>query len=169
MLLRYRASFTGLHCVLLPHIALKMTKIPPPNLPSAGGNSSFPTDPAEFDADERISFSKLDNKFLLVVSDGTEYEFDDAIKRWIPVVDEALLEEQQKAYQVAGVDESEPVDALKRKRKKEYVNGDDVIPNPHPINQVPKLTASCRKVGAKRKQLRSRNLHSRRKRIRQSM
>jgi HIV Tat-specific factor 1 len=89
-------------------------------------SSSFPTDPSEFDADDRISFSKLDNKFLLVVSDGTEYEFDDAIKRWIPVVDEALLEEQQRAYQVAGVDESEPVDALKRKRKKEYVNGEDV-------------------------------------------
>ncbi|EHL01235.1 putative Splicing factor U2AF-associated protein 2 [Glarea lozoyensis 74030] len=94
---------------------------------SAAGTaaSSFPTDPSEFDADDRISFSKLDNKFLLVVADGTEYEFDDAIKRWIPVVDEALLEQQQKAYQVEGVDESEPVDALKRKRKKEYVNGED--------------------------------------------
>ncbi|KAH8652756.1 hypothetical protein BGZ60DRAFT_387707 [Tricladium varicosporioides] len=85
----------------------------------------FPTDPSEFDSDDRISFSKLDQKFLLVQSDGTEFEFDDAIKRWIPVVDEALLEEQQKAYMVKGVDESEPVEAMKRKRKKEYVNGED--------------------------------------------
>lgn len=88
--------------------------------------AAFPTDPNQFDSDERISFSKLDRKFLLVQDDGTEFEFDDAIKRWIPVVDEALLEEQRKAYQVTGVDESEPVDALKRKRKKEYVNGEDV-------------------------------------------
>jgi HIV Tat-specific factor 1 len=88
--------------------------------------SAFPTNPEEFDSDDRISFSKLDNKFLLVQEDGTEFEFDDVIKRWIPVLDEALLEEQQKAYRVSGVDESEPVEALKRKRKKEYINGDDV-------------------------------------------
>jgi HIV Tat-specific factor 1 len=87
--------------------------------------SNFPTNPEEFDSDDRISFSKLDNKFLLVQDDGTEFEFDDAIKRWIPVVDEALLEEQQKAYRVSGVDENEPVEAMKRKRKKEYVNGED--------------------------------------------
>ncbi|KAE9376792.1 hypothetical protein N431DRAFT_330804 [Stipitochalara longipes BDJ] len=89
------------------------------------GGSSFPTNPEEFDADDRISYSKLDNKFVLVQEDGAEFEFDDAIKRWIPVVDEALLEEQQKAYMVSGVDETEPVEAMKRKRKKEYVNGED--------------------------------------------
>ncbi|KAL3420892.1 nuclear mrna splicing factor-associated [Phlyctema vagabunda] len=92
---------------------------------AAAPSSNFPTNPEDFDSDDRISFSKLSNKFLLEQEDGTEYEFDDAIKRWIPVVDEALLEEQQRAYQVSGVDESEPVDAMKRKRKKEYVNGED--------------------------------------------
>ena len=86
----------------------------------------FPTDPADFDSDTRISFSKLDSKFLLVQEDGTEYEFDESLKRWIPVLDEALLEEQQKAYRVAGVDESEPVEAKRKKRKKEYVNGEDM-------------------------------------------
>jgi len=95
----------------------------------------FPTNPEEFDSDDRISFSKLDNKFVLVQPDGTEFEFDDAIKRWVPVVDEALLEEQQKAYVVAGVDEAEPVDALKRKRKKEYVNGEDVCTSHIPSAQ----------------------------------
>jgi HIV Tat-specific factor 1 len=90
------------------------------------GNSSFPTHLENFDSDDRISFSKLDNKFVLVQDDGTEFEFDDAIKRWVPVLDEALMEEQQKAYIVSGVDESEPVEAMKRKRKKEYVNGEDV-------------------------------------------
>jgi HIV Tat-specific factor 1 len=97
----------------------------PPDL-SLHASSSFPADPAEFDADDRISYSKLDNKFLLVQEDGTEFEFDDAIRRWIPVVDEALLEEQQKAYAMQGVDENEPVEAQRKKRKKEYINGEDV-------------------------------------------
>lgn len=91
-----------------------------------GAAASFPTNREEFDSDDRISFSKLDQKFVLVQDDGAEFEFDDAIRRWIPILDEALLEEQQKAYRVSGVDESEPVDAIKRKRKKEYVNGEDV-------------------------------------------
>ena len=97
-----------------------------PRQSNESGGSSLPTNPQEFDSDDRISFSKLDNKFLLVQDDGAEFEFDDAIKRWIPVLDEALLEEQQKAYKVSGVDESEPVEAMKKKRKKEYVNGEDV-------------------------------------------
>lgn len=96
---------------------------PPPRESQA---SAFPLDPEEFDADDRISFSKLDNKFLLVQEDGAEFEFDLALRRWIPVLDEALLEEQRRAYAVSGVDENEPVDAMKKKRKKEYVNGEDV-------------------------------------------
>jgi HIV Tat-specific factor 1 len=93
---------------------------------SAGALAAFPTEPSEFDSDERISFSKLDGKFLLVQEDGSEYEFDDAMKRWIPVLDEALLEEQQRAYRVYGVDESTPVEVERKKRKAEYVNGEDV-------------------------------------------
>lgn len=93
---------------------------------SPPSHSSFPTDPAEFDADDRISYSKLDNKFLLVQDDGTEFEFDEALKRWVSLLDEALLEQQQKAYAMQGVDENEPVEAQRRKRKKEYVNGEDV-------------------------------------------
>jgi len=101
--------------------------------PSASSHpSSFPTDHSEFDSDDRISFSKLDNKFLLVQEDGTEYEFDDKMKRWIPTLDEALLEEQQRAYRVSGIDESEPVEALRKKRKKEFVNGEDVRLSPFP-------------------------------------
>jgi len=97
-----------------------------PRQGSEGASSAFPTNPDDFGSDDRISFSKLDNKFLLVQDDGSEFEFDQTIKRWILVLDEALLEEQQKAYRVSGVDESEPVEAMKRKRKKEYVNGEDV-------------------------------------------
>lgn len=63
---------------------------------------TFPTDPSEFDNDDRISFSRLDNKYIAVQeSDGTEFEFDTQLRRWIPVADEeeeALIRQQQSAY-----------------------------------------------------------------------
>lgn len=51
--------------------------------PSASG---FPQDPSEFDSDPRISFSKLDNKFILETDDGQEFEYDSALKRWVQAV-----------------------------------------------------------------------------------
>ena len=48
--------------------------------------TSFPQNPEEFDADARVSFSKLDQKYILEADDGQEYEFDEALKRWVPVV-----------------------------------------------------------------------------------
>lgn len=48
--------------------------------------SGFPQNPEDFDADPRISFSKLDSKFILEADDGQEFEFDDALKRWVPAV-----------------------------------------------------------------------------------
>lgn len=47
---------------------------------------SFPRDPEEFDSDPRISFSKLDNKFILETEDGQEFEYDTALKRWVQTV-----------------------------------------------------------------------------------
>ena len=46
----------------------------------------FPPNPEEFDADDRISFSKVDNKFILEAETGQEYEYDHALKRWVEVV-----------------------------------------------------------------------------------
>lgn len=54
--------------------------------PPTFAQSSFPQNPEDFDADPRISFSKLDNKFILELDDEHEYEYDDALKRWVPVV-----------------------------------------------------------------------------------
>ena len=60
------------------------TSPPPP------AQSNFPQDPAEFDADSRISFDKLNDKFILETEDdqgnSLEFEYNDGIKRWIPVV-----------------------------------------------------------------------------------
>ncbi|KAI1804036.1 hypothetical protein F4811DRAFT_521929 [Daldinia bambusicola] len=66
--------------------------------PQPGPGLSFPTDPHEFEQDERISFSKLDNKYIAVQDDGSEFEWDYQLKRWIPVIDEELLAQQQLAY-----------------------------------------------------------------------
>lgn len=54
--------------------------------PDAPPRSSFPQNPEEFDADPRVSFSKVDHKFILEADDGQEYEFDEALKRWVPLV-----------------------------------------------------------------------------------
>jgi HIV Tat-specific factor 1 len=88
----------------------------------------FPTKPEEFDQDERISFSRLDNKYIAVQDDGTEFEFDDSSKRWVPMIDEALIEEQQKGYAMLGADTSydsqDP--AQGRKRKMDHSNDREV-------------------------------------------
>ena len=54
--------------------------------------SSFPQNPEEFDADPRVSFSKVSNKFVLETDDGQEFEYDDALRRWISVVRQCPLE-----------------------------------------------------------------------------
>ncbi|KAI0974645.1 hypothetical protein F4678DRAFT_384253 [Xylaria arbuscula] len=81
----------------------------PPGLP-------FPTDPQEFDSDERISFSRLDNKFIAVLDDGSEFEWDAQLKRWITSIDEELLAQQQSAYGGAR-DASDDSSGTSRKRK----------------------------------------------------
>jgi HIV Tat-specific factor 1 len=48
--------------------------------------SGFPQSPSAFDDDRRVSFSKLDDKYILESDEGTEYEWDSALRRWIPVV-----------------------------------------------------------------------------------
>ncbi|KAI9696566.1 MAG: hypothetical protein M1836_005585 [Candelina mexicana] len=94
------------------------------NLPPDSAARAFPQTPEDFDSDPRISFSKVSNKFVLEADDGSEYEYDDALKRWVPVLDDALLEKQREAYAVEGVDESTPAQ-LPKKRKNVYQNGEE--------------------------------------------
>jgi HIV Tat-specific factor 1 len=65
-----------------------------PHSMAASIELSFPTDEADFDDDERISFSKLDNKYIAVHDDGTEFEFDQQMRRWLPLDEEPLEDEQ---------------------------------------------------------------------------
>lgn len=92
--------------------------------PEAAPALSFPTDPAEFDSDHRISFSRLDNKFVAVQDDGSEFEFDTQLKRWIPIIDEELLEQQRLAY--GGGDDHSDTEAPQpnKKRKRAAANSE---------------------------------------------
>ncbi|KAM0796242.1 splicing factor U2AF-associated protein [Usnea florida] len=87
--------------------------------------SQFPHNPEDFDGDPRVSFSKLAHKFILEADNGEEFEFDDALKRWVPVLDDALMEQQRAAYAVEGVDEAEPAQAGKKRKKQVHTNGED--------------------------------------------
>lgn len=44
---------------------------------------TFPTEKSQFNTDDRISFSKLDDKYIAVHDDGDEYEFDEERKLWV--------------------------------------------------------------------------------------
>lgn len=59
---------------------------PPPNDGMAAARVAFPQSPEDFENDERVSYSKLDQKWILEEEDGQEWEFDEGARRWIPLV-----------------------------------------------------------------------------------
>ncbi|KAI2614602.1 uncharacterized protein GGS25DRAFT_472415 [Hypoxylon fragiforme] len=91
--------------------------------PQTAPGLSFPTDPQEFEQDERISFSKLDNKYIAVQDDGSEFEWDSQLKRWIPVLDEELLAQQQSAYGGGATPEDDSNPPNKKRKKDQAANG----------------------------------------------
>ncbi|KAL4775004.1 hypothetical protein BDW60DRAFT_180963 [Aspergillus nidulans var. acristatus] len=119
----------------------------PKHDPTATGSppaiSNFPQDPSDFDSDPRISFSKLDNKFILETDDGQEYSYDTILKRWIPTIDDDLLRQQQEAYKVEGVDEDEQAGAqrLKKKRKQGSEESDAQKPKKQRVNTAVFVTS----------------------------
>ncbi|KAL1955131.1 hypothetical protein VTO42DRAFT_8995 [Malbranchea cinnamomea] len=99
--------------------------------PTAPIVASFPQDPCEFDADPRISFSKLDNKYILETENGDEYMYEPVLKRWVPSLDESLIEQQREAYKVPGVDEDDAANPnnqqqkRQQRKRKQSANGGD--------------------------------------------
>ncbi|KAK6369555.1 uncharacterized protein PV06_10870 [Exophiala oligosperma] len=89
-----------------------------------GLQTGFPRSPSSFDADPRVSFSRLDNKFILETDEGSEFEWDSALKRWIPVLDQSLLEQQGEIYKVEGVDENADAAATQKKKRKQPNDGE---------------------------------------------
>ncbi|KAI5808840.1 hypothetical protein DFH27DRAFT_509922 [Peziza echinospora] len=100
----------------------------------ATGFNTFPLTEEDFRTDPRVSFSRISAKWTLEADDGSEYEYDEALRRWIPVLDESLLEKQQAAYAVAGVDESEPVQLKNKKKRKVYTSNDPAEQEPATTN-----------------------------------
>ena len=94
----------------------------------------FPTDVREFDADERISFSKLDNKFIAVHDDGTEFEFDAELKKWVPTEEEPLEDDLNDVSDYSRTPAEN--DALHQKRKHDEENGDEVSWHDHSMNAL---------------------------------
>jgi HIV Tat-specific factor 1 len=99
---------------------------------------TFPTDPSTFDSDERISFSRLDNKYIAVVDDGTEYEFDRDLKRWVPIIDEDLIQQQQAGYFRNNDDDDESNQSAQQGKKRKS--------NDREVSCAPYLQLSCRPV-----------------------
>lgn len=96
------------------------------NAVAAAPSLSFPTDPDTFARDDRISFSKLDGKYIAVQDDGTELEFDAQLRRWIPTVDEEEFAAHQRTYggggdgdDAADGNDNSSSGGQKRKRQKE--------------------------------------------------
>ena len=52
------------------------------------GSRDFPRRKEDFDNDDRIAFSRADNKYILEDEDGTEWEWTEETGegRWVPVV-----------------------------------------------------------------------------------
>lgn len=87
-------------------------------------DASLPTNVQEFGGDDRISFSKLDNKFLAVLDDGAELEFEADSGRWVPAAVEPLDEED--ALEYGGGATPDPNVAFSNKRKNGEINGSEV-------------------------------------------
>lgn len=93
-----------------------MTDIDPP----------LPTSVEHFDKDDRISFSKLDGKYLAVHDDGSEFEFDAATRKWVVAAEEDYEAEDDIAAEAARTGGNTPsVYDASRKRKDGPSNGND--------------------------------------------
>lgn len=60
--------------------------VAPPSDGFSAVKVAFPQTPDDFDRDPRVSFSKLNNKWILENDDGSEWEYDDIRQKWMPSV-----------------------------------------------------------------------------------
>ncbi|CAI7631862.1 unnamed protein product [Penicillium bialowiezense] len=86
--------------------------------PDAALEGRPPTDPARFAEDPRISWSQLDNAWILEREDGEELQFDPKLKRWIMDVDPELILMQQSAYIPKDYDENETATHPRDRKRK---------------------------------------------------
>ncbi|BFZ60115.1 hypothetical protein YB2330_001137 [Saitoella coloradoensis] len=96
--------------------------------------AGFPAATSDWTTDPRVSFSKVTGKWTFEADDGIEYEHDDEKRAWMPVADESLIEAQQKAYKVEGVNESATPKPNKKKRK--TYTGEDPTDTPNKASKA---------------------------------
>ncbi|KAI5855778.1 hypothetical protein BZA05DRAFT_333269 [Tricharina praecox] len=132
----------------MPHSPASPT---PPPVGAAVDAAGFPTAVSDFAQDPRVSWSRQDSKWVLETDGGLEYTFDEALRRWVVLLDESLAEQQSAIYAVAGVDESEPAVApRKRKKEKVYTSNADEQPAEEDDADLPKKKKP--RAGAEKKE-----------------
>ncbi|KAM0287002.1 hypothetical protein ACHAQH_000687 [Verticillium albo-atrum] len=96
----------------------------------------LPTSEGAFAQDDRISFSRLDNKYIAVNDDdGTELEFDPTLRKWVLPADDDEEHQEQNAHlaelaQSGSTTTAQDVSAS-RKRKDAPLNGNEVCAAVH--------------------------------------
>ncbi|KAL1306767.1 hypothetical protein AAFC00_005430 [Neodothiora populina] len=93
-------------------------RIPPPKDGMLGARATFPRSVEDFKDDDRVIFDKNTQKHVLEDDDGSEWEWNDGVGEWVPLLDESLIEQQQRAYKVDGVDEEANTAAENNKKRK---------------------------------------------------
>ncbi len=72
---------------------VELLQEPPSAAPDQGATERipFPHSVEDFGDDPRISYSKTDGKWILEDDDGSEWEYNDALSKWMPSVRPPLL------------------------------------------------------------------------------
>lgn len=89
--------------------------IPPPNDAMSAVRVAFPTTEQDFSNDVRVSFDKLNNKWVLEDGDD-EYEWNPQFEKWVPSASEQDMQQQASIYAMKDVDETAP--AINTKKRK---------------------------------------------------
>ncbi|KAF2088842.1 hypothetical protein K490DRAFT_37953 [Saccharata proteae CBS 121410] len=99
--------------------------VAPSNDALSAVKAAFPQTPEDFEADSRVAYDKLNGKWVLEDDNGDEWEFDQALAKWMPSLDEEAIAKQSEAYKVAGVDDTE-TNADKQKKKRQAQAEDNI-------------------------------------------
>ena len=60
--------------------------VPSPYAAASASRVTFPQSIEEFNRDDRVSFDKSSDKYILEDNDGSEWEWNDSIEKWVPLV-----------------------------------------------------------------------------------
>ncbi|KAL1932134.1 hypothetical protein VTP01DRAFT_9190 [Rhizomucor pusillus] len=82
--------------------------------------SAPPPAQADFSSDPRMRLNEDTGKWTFIGENDVAYEYDEVTRAWIPATTDDLIAQQQSAYAVEGVDDSELAAPQKGKKKRVY-------------------------------------------------